>query len=58
MLDTVESNATGIIIGKQNIPLVQEGDAMFHVAYFGKDEDDVAEHIELLHDLVESDRGV
>lgn len=31
---------------------------MFHVAYFGKDEDDVAEHIELLHDLVESDRGV
>lgn len=57
-IQKVTSTRSGIIIGKQNIPLVQEGDAMFHVAYFGKDEDDVAEHIELLHDLVESDRGV
>lgn len=41
----------GIIIGKQNIPLVQEGDAMFHVAYF-EEADEVAEHIELLQDSV------
>jgi predicted deacylase len=39
----------GIIIGKQNIPLVQEGDAMFHVAYF-KVSDDVAENIEDMAD--------
>ena len=24
----------GIIIGKQNIPLVQEGEAVYHIAYF------------------------
>ena len=39
----------GIIIGKQNIPLVQEGDAMFHIAYF-KTSDDVAGNIEDLAD--------
>ncbi|MCG9579380.1 succinylglutamate desuccinylase/aspartoacylase family protein [Vibrio europaeus] len=54
-IQQLTSTRSGIIIGKQNIPLVQEGDAMFHIAYFGKDEDDVAEHIELLHDLVEND---
>lgn len=32
----VRSNADGIIIGKQNIPLVQEGEAVYHIAYFNK----------------------
>ncbi len=32
----VLSNADGIIIGKQNIPLVQEGEAVYHIAYFNK----------------------
>lgn len=48
-LDTVDSHAKGIIIGKQNIPLVQEGEAMYHVAYFSKP-DDVAENIEIMQD--------
>lgn len=39
----------GVIIGKQNIPLVQEGEAMFHIAYF-KETDEVVEHIEQLQD--------
>lgn len=39
----------GIIIGKQNIPLVQEGEAMFHIAYF-EDHEEVAEHIEMMQD--------
>jgi predicted deacylase len=30
------STADGIIIGKQNIPLVQEGEAVYHIAYFKK----------------------
>ena len=34
ILDTVVATKSGIIIGKQNIPLVQEGDAMFHIAFF------------------------
>lgn len=45
----VLSGREGIVIGKQNIPLVQEGDAMFHIAYF-KESDDVAGNIEDLAD--------
>ena len=43
----------GIIIGQQNIPLVQEGDAMFHIATF--DEEDstgVTDSIELMQDTL------
>ncbi len=29
---------TGVMIGKQNIPLVNEGEAVYHVAYFKKTE--------------------
>lgn len=32
----IKSHADGIIIGKQNIPLVQEGEAVYHIAYFSK----------------------
>ena len=45
----VLAGRAGIIIGKQNIPLVQEGDAMFHIAYF-KESDEVAGNIEDLAD--------
>jgi predicted deacylase len=46
--DKVCAKSDGIIIGKQNIPLVQEGDAMFHIAYYKNDEEDeVADHIGL-----------
>lgn len=55
LISQVVSTRSGIIIGKQNIPLVQEGDAMYHIAYFGKDEDDVAEHIELMHESLMTD---
>ncbi|MFT6906859.1 MAG: putative deacylase [Oleiphilaceae bacterium] len=48
-LDVVNCHAEGIIIGKQNIPLVQEGEAMYHVAYFSNP-DDVAENIEMMQD--------
>ncbi|MFC3122789.1 succinylglutamate desuccinylase/aspartoacylase family protein [Agaribacter flavus] len=39
----------GVIIGKQNIPLVQEGDAMYHIAMF-EEPSEVADHIELMQD--------
>ncbi len=52
LIQKVVSTRSGIVIGKQNIPLVQEGDAMFHIAYFGQDEDDVAEHIELMQEAI------
>ncbi|WP_295803155.1 succinylglutamate desuccinylase/aspartoacylase family protein [uncultured Microbulbifer sp.] len=48
-LDRVLSDADGIIIGKQNIPLVQEGEAMYHIAYFHEPHE-VLENLELLQD--------
>lgn len=48
----VVSNRTGIIIGKQNIPLVQEGEAMYHLAYFGEIAEEVHEHIELMQEAI------
>ncbi len=49
----IRANHSGIIIGKQNIPLVQEGEAMFHIAYFDDDDDDdIAEHIGNMQDTL------
>ena len=47
----------GVIIGKQNIPLVQEGDAMFHVATFDIP-GDVAEHIGQLQENIVPEEDV
>ena len=46
VIENVRSKHDGIIIGKQNIPLVQEGEAMYHVAYFKEDTGDIVEQIE------------
>ncbi len=48
----VKSERSGIVIGKQNIPLVQEGDAMFHIAYFAEDDIEIVENIEIMQDLL------
>lgn len=45
LLSVVKSNKEGVVIGKQNIPLAQEGEAMYHVAYYD-DPDGVADMIE------------
>lgn len=50
LIDVVKASRSGILIGKQNIPLVQEGEAMFHVAYFKEDDEEVAENIEIAID--------
>lgn len=57
IMGTVTANRSGIIIGKQNIPLVQEGDAMFHVAYFTEDDETIAEHIEIMQDALLPEDG-
>ena len=48
-LSSIESPAEGVVIGKQNIPLTQEGEAVYHIAYFSQP-DSVAEHVERLQD--------
>ncbi len=58
VLTTITATTEGVVIGKQNIPLAQEGEAIYHIAYFTKP-DTVAEHVELLQDnLVLSDQTV
>lgn len=52
VIDKVIASRSGIVIGKQNIPLVQEGEAMFHIAYFSEDDEEIAEHIEIVQDLL------
>ncbi|MGB5443870.1 MAG: succinylglutamate desuccinylase/aspartoacylase family protein [Psychromonas sp.] len=46
IISVVTATRSGIIIGKQNIPLVQEGEAMFHIAYFTEDDGLIAGQIE------------
>lgn len=52
IIDAVKATRSGILIGKQNIPLVQEGEAMFHIAYFSEDDEDIAEQIESVQELL------
>ncbi|NLQ16835.1 succinylglutamate desuccinylase/aspartoacylase family protein [Marinomonas sp. M1K-6] len=49
ILDQVLCKNGGIIIGKQNIPLVQEGEAMYHIAHFLAP-DEVAGYVESMQD--------
>ncbi len=52
VFETVCAARSGIIIGKQNIPLVQEGDAMFHIAYFSEEDEEIVENIEIMQDTL------
>ena len=50
-LDVVKANISGVIIGKQNIPLVQEGEAVYHIAYF-TEPGEVVNHIESVQEAI------
>ncbi len=47
--ENVKAHSSGIIIGRTNIPLVNEGEALFHIARFGNSED-VIETVEEFQD--------
>ncbi len=51
-LGLVRARKGGIVIGQQNIPLVQRGDAMFHVAYFSEEEEEIAENIQAMSEYL------
>lgn len=55
VFEAVKATRSGIIIGKQNIPLVQEGDAMFHIAYFSEEDQEISENIEIMQDTLMPD---
>jgi len=42
----IHAQRAGIIIGKTNLPLVNEGDALYHIAYF-EDSTEVAQEVEI-----------
>lgn len=42
----------GIVIGQQTLPLVNEGDAVFHLAYFQQDDNEVEQAVESYIDEV------
>lgn len=48
----VKARRAGIVIGKQNIPLVQQGDAMFHIAYFSEEEEEIADDIQTMSEFL------
>lgn len=57
-LDQVVSPAEGVVIGRQNIPLTQAGEALYHIAYFNAP-NSVAEHVGMLQDdLVPAVQGL
>ncbi|ATC94328.1 succinylglutamate desuccinylase/aspartoacylase family protein [Pseudoalteromonas tunicata] len=51
-VETIYAKHEGIVIGRLNIPLVQEGDALMHVAMFTL-ASEVAEHVEIMHEIFE-----
>lgn len=50
----VRALRSGIIIGKYELPLVNSGDAMFHIAYFD-DIQEVQDKVQLFEDLLDSE---
>ncbi|HCG8737951.1 TPA: succinylglutamate desuccinylase/aspartoacylase family protein [Vibrio parahaemolyticus] len=46
--DEIELKApkSGLVIGQQTLPLVNEGDAIFHLAYFSQSDDEVEQAVE------------
>ena len=52
IIDVVKASRAGILIGQQNIPLVQEGEAMFHIAYFEEDDKHIFQQIENAQDTL------
>jgi len=49
--DEVFSLSNGIIIGKTSLPLINEGDALFHIARF-QDSKEVADNVEVFHEIL------
>ena len=50
IFSSVTADKNGIVIGMQNIPLVQEGEAMFHIAFFTEDDEEIVEQIETVQE--------
>lgn len=54
---TVTARTSGVVIGRVQIPLVHEGEALFHIARFSGDSDDVADEVEAFQQAHQDDDG-
>ncbi|HEY8587237.1 MAG TPA: succinylglutamate desuccinylase/aspartoacylase family protein [Rhodanobacter sp.] len=50
----VLATVSGLVIGRSNLPIVNKGDAVLHVACLG-DPDQAEDHVDTVHDSLESD---
>lgn len=50
---SVKAAHSGVVMGIQNLPLVYQGDALFHLATIDGDEDEVSDSLEAFQELVE-----
>jgi len=44
---------SGIVIGRTNLPLVNEGDALYHIARFGSDIEEIEAKVDEFHEVHE-----
>ncbi len=58
IFEEVNAPRAGIIIGKQNIPLAQEGEALFHIAFFSEADEDIVDNIETMQESLIPDNSL
>jgi flagellar basal body rod protein FlgC len=46
----IEAPNNGVVIGRTNLPLVYEGDAVFHIAQYGRKVSTVEQQVEKFHE--------
>jgi predicted deacylase len=46
----VTADVDGVVIGRTNLPLVYEGDAIFHIAQYGRKVGTVEKQVEIFHE--------
>jgi predicted deacylase len=51
----IRAHVRGVVIGRTNLPIVHEGDAVFHIARFRDDVDEVADQVESFHQTYADD---
>lgn len=54
---TVEANASGIVVGRANLPLVHEGEALYHIARF-EESSQVARHVEAFQERLADEENL
>lgn len=52
----IKAHKGGVVIGQQTLPLVNEGDAVFHLAYFKQDDEEIEQAVEnYLEEVIDLD---